>query len=439
MHRVLSLIILLCISYGTAAVAQDVAAEGSIHEGADSIDISSRCALLAARCETDSLRPLYEAHHAALPRHIDLYCRLAFARSTGRLDEVVANIDTLERQCADLFDLRGLLALSDVRCEALRSLGNYTALKRYCRERLDWAYRRGIKASRQRGLLLYKDLAERFYSEPRPSATWRSDRIIVPLSPSWPRLLPVTLCGSDHDVQLPFLYAPDQPMTLISETDAQEVGVTAMGDILKLHTPQSIVQARPARLDSLIIGDLTLRDVMVFIVSDERILPPYDRLLGADLLHHLSYRATSPHCLVASAHPIPPSSGLIISTDKATPVLPQHRVSDYLAAGDLFGLLRNEPSLTFTATDEERGAMEEALNHALTPPDIGSLPEEWRECTMRQPFPGSTPCALMVTPSGLAYEMLDTVTATYRTVPLFSITPTQGHAIDLPNMIIYVP
>lgn len=402
------------------------------------VDIASRCALLAARCENDALRPLYNEYADQLPPHIALYCRLAFARGDGRLQDVVLCIDSLEHQCADLFDLRGLLALSDVRCEALRAMGDYKALKRYCRDRLDWAYRRGIKASRQRNLLMYQDLAGRFADQPSPSVTWGSKRINVPLHADWPRLLPVTMWGSEAAENLPFLYAPDQPVTLISEADAAEAGIVAIGEPVKLRTSSEIVSVTPARVDSMVIGDLTLRDVMVFIVNDESMIPPYNRVLGGDILHHMPYRATSAQCLVASANPLELSPRFVPSSDSNT-ALPPRRVGDYLAAADLFGLLRGEPSLFFTASDDERAAMENALNQALTPPAPDDLPAGWAETVGREPSPASTPHTLMATAAGLAYETLDPETATFRTVYLATVKPIQGHAIDLPNMIIYVP
>ena len=85
-----------------------------------------------------------------LPPHVALFCRLSFARAEGDGVGVEGIVDTLETQFENRFDVRGLLALADVRLDAMYSAGRWKALEQYCRDRLQWCARRNIKASRRK-------------------------------------------------------------------------------------------------------------------------------------------------------------------------------------------------------------------------------------------------------------------------------------------------
>lgn len=252
-------------------------------------DVAQRAAMWAARGDVVPCRTLYdsiaalrpEVRDSLLPPHVALFCRLAFARAEGDGSRVAGIADSLETQYENRFDVRGLLALADVRLDALYSGGRWEDLEQYCRNRLQWCARRNIKASRRKVFRQYLAVATENSDKPPVGIHWRSDSFSVPISRDWPLLIPVS-AGGGHP--LPFMLHSGQRHTLVSEADLREWGIplpaTAPVDI---EVGGRMVKACPVVIDSLHIGEMTLSHIPLFVV-DKEVEAPYNRSVGTDIL-----------------------------------------------------------------------------------------------------------------------------------------------------------
>lgn len=466
---------------------------GCLHAAAQNDDIAERCGHLAARGDVAMLREIYDAQRDSLPKNTELYCRFAFARGRGDNRAISAYVDTLEAQYVDDLDLRGLLALCDVKCEALRQLGEYGELGKYCRSRLDWCAKRSIKASRQVNLKYYLQLAERFASVDPVSEEWGSERFFVPISRDWPLLVPVSIDGTP---ELPFLVSTAQQMSFVSAADAQECGIVVEGAPVTINFRKTAVTATPVVVNDFRVGQLTLHNVMLYVV-DDNIPAPYNRSIGNDLLRHFRQieindqqmmvrRVESavaqlpgvPMCFtvrggldlqqpvdsgyvrysldVSERFDAEDEGNRVMSTDylkrahslvfdfaSMTYVASLPRdyaprpVSDYLDKEDYFDLLRNEASLYFVATDAELADIDMTLIRALTPPDPSTLPAQLRAACITPEQAATlqtTPRQLLVTSKGLILEK-----AEGKYLKTVRLTPSNigRHKIDLTNLKIY--
>lgn len=393
---------------------------------------AERCALLAARGDVEGLRPLYDSVWQTLPPHTEMYCRFAFARAVNDNEQTVRLIDSLETNYADKFDLRGLLALCDVRCEAMRQTGDYVALKKYCKERLDWCYRRGIKISRRENLKFYQQIAERFDASPCTKLEWTSKESIVPVSREWPTMIPVGLAGdSTSEIHvLPFLYAKHQTFTVISEDDALECGVTPIGEPLKIDTNHGKTMARPAMMAHLQLGNLLLHNILVFVVSDNQ-PAPYNRCVGSDVLSRFR------QCIMGDDYLSVSAEGDFLRADHSLrndSVHTSRRVADYIAKHDILGLLRNEASLQLTASEAELNAMDEAINSYFIALEDTPWPK-WLETIVTQEIPDNRQAyRLYNTIDGLVYEYPEN--GRFKTV-ILNAENSKDCLVNLQNMMIY--
>lgn len=477
----LSLILALCLVLGFQ------------HLAAQNDDIAERCATLAARGDVAMLREIYDANRDSLPKNTELYCRFAFARGQGDNRAISAYVDTLEAQYVDDLDLRGLLALCDVKCEALRQLGDYGALGEYCEKRLEWCRKRTIKQSRQVNLKFYQELARRFASRASLTEEWGAAHFFVPVSRDWPLLVPASI---DDGEAMPFLISTAQQTSFISCDDAEECGIIDRGAPLNLNTPRGIVEATPVVVDKFTIGELTLRNVMLFVV-DGSVEAPFNRCIGNDILRHLqqieindqqmlvrrkdSNRVQNPGvpmCFtvrggldlqqpvdsgyvryaldiaqphdfddegnrVLSAEYLKQAHALVFDFHNMTYVASLTRdytprsVSDYLATEDYFNLLRNEASLYFTANEDEMAQVDAALTAALTAPEASTLPRGLQAaCVSPEQAAALTdaPRQLLVTSKGLIFEKIE---GKYRKTILVTERNIGRHKIDLTNLKVY--
>lgn len=474
--RILALCLIFCSSL--CAVAQND-------------DIAERCGLLAARGDVAMLREVYDAWHDSLPKNTELYCRFAFARGRGDNRAISDYVDTLEAEYVDDLDLRGLLALCDVKCEALRQLGEYGALGKYCRSRLDWCTKRSIKASRQVNLKFYQQLAERFADVDPVTEEWGSDRFFVPISRDWPLLVPASI---DDTEEMPFLVSTAQQMSFVSAADAQECGIAVTGEPLTITFRKTAVKATPVVVRDFRVGQLTLHNVMLYVV-DDNVPAPYNRCIGNDLLRHFcqieindqqmmvrrvenSQLPGVPMCFtvrggldlqqpvdsgyvrysldISERYDIEDEGNRVLSTEylkrahslvfdfaSMTYVASLPRdytprpVADYLAKEDYFDLLRNEASLYFVATDAELADIDMTLTKALSPPDPSTLPAALRAaCITPQQAESlkAQPRQLLVTSKGLILEKAE---GKYLKTVLVTPSNIGRHKIDISNLKIY--
>lgn len=456
-------------------------------------NIAERCGHLAARGDVAMLREIYDAQRDSLPKNTELYCRFAFARGRGDNRAISAYVDTLEAEYVGDLDLRGLLALCDVKCEALRQLGEYAALGKYCRSRLDWCAKRSIKSSRQVNLKYYQQLAERFAAVDPVTEEWGSERFFVPISRDWPLLIPASI---DSSQELPFLVSTAQQMSFISAADAQECGIVLTGEPLTINYRKTSVKATPVVVRDFRVGQLTLHNVMLYVV-DDNVSAPYNRCIGNDLLRHFRQIEINdqqmmvrrveggsgqlpgvPMCFtvrggldlqqpvdsgyvrysldiserydmedegnrVMSTEYLKRAHSLVFDFTSMTYVASLPRdyalrpVADYLAKEDYFDLLRNEASLYFVATDAELADIDMALVRALTPPDASTLPAALRAACITPEQASaltSQPRQLLVTSKGLILEK-----AEGKYLKTVRLTPSNigRHKIDLNNLKIY--
>ena len=253
-------------------------------------DVAQRAAMWAARGEVVPCRMLYdsivalrpEVHDSLLPPHVALFCRLSFARAEGDGVEVEGIVDTLETQFENRFDVRGLLALADVRLDAMYSAGRWKALEQYCRDRLQWCARRNIKASRRKVFRQYLAVAAENRDRPPSGILWHADSFSVTISRDWPLLIPVS-AGGGHP--LPFMLHSGQDHTIVSEADLKEWDISLLPTTptVDIEVEGHATKAYVVVVDSLHIGGVTLTDIPVFAVGRE-VEPPYNRVVGTDIL-----------------------------------------------------------------------------------------------------------------------------------------------------------
>lgn len=128
---------------------------------APSDSLSHRLALLAARGDADSLRPLYERVADSLPPYTRLYCQMALARADRRYGRMVACIDTLLDRYPRRLGTNGRFALVELKAGGLRRLGRYDELAAFCRRELKSYRRRRFDRERLGRLAAYERLARR--------------------------------------------------------------------------------------------------------------------------------------------------------------------------------------------------------------------------------------------------------------------------------------
>lgn len=250
---------------------------------AQNLSAADQCVGLAARGEVAQLQQVYDSLQNQLPDYVQYYCRLAFARAKGDNREIVDAIDTLENQYAQHFDDNGLFALCEEKCEALRQLGEYPTLQTYCQNRITKFAESESESSRFDNLKTYQRISNIFTTRQPIKTEWQSNSFAVSISRDWPLLVPVKV--GKHE-EAPFFFDTSSQYTFISKDDAREWGITVLGDPVMLDTPTGFIKARPVIIGQFTIGELTLRDVMVFVVSDE-VAPPYNRTLGNDVMRHM--------------------------------------------------------------------------------------------------------------------------------------------------------
>ncbi len=248
-------------------------------------DVAQRAAMWAARGEVVPCRMLYdsivalrpEVRDSLLPPHVALFCRLSFARAEGDGVGVEGIVDTLETQFENRFDVRGLLALADVRLDAMYSAGRWKALEQYCRDRLQWCARRNIKASRRKVFRQYLAVAAENRDRPPSGILWHADSFSVTISRDWPLLIPVS-AGGGHP--LPFMLHSGQAHTIVSEADLKEWDISLLPTTptVDIEVEGHATKAYVVVVDSLHIGGVTLTDIPVFAVGRE-VEPPYNRVV----------------------------------------------------------------------------------------------------------------------------------------------------------------
>lgn len=250
-------------------------------------DSLRQAALLAARGEVMQLRPLYERVHQRLPRHTNYYCQLAFARAEGRTDDLVALIDTLEQGYERKLGVRGLLALAQERCEALRYQGRWAELARYAEDRLAWAKRRQIRASRQKPLRSYQQLGRYFQDTPSPAVEWRASSFSLPrLAPDSVPVIPVEL-NEQH--QQPALLTPFGRHTIVAASALSTLGINIKEHpTLPITTSTGEELMHAICLDSLRVGQWLVKNLVVYVYDDKNVQVDFPILLGLDVLRRLS-------------------------------------------------------------------------------------------------------------------------------------------------------
>ena len=119
--------------------------------------ISKKVALLAARGDVSALRPIYAKVSDELPTYTRLYCDMALARADenhGRMGEC---IDSLLKFYPKRLGIRGMIALSELRAEALRREGKYAELESYCKKQIKYYKRRNVMERRLEMLRQYQN------------------------------------------------------------------------------------------------------------------------------------------------------------------------------------------------------------------------------------------------------------------------------------------
>lgn len=269
---------------------------------AQPIDSLRQAALLAARGDIPQLRPIYKQVRNRLPLHTELYCRLAFARAVGNSQEVIALIDTLERKYERKFDVRGLLALAQERCEALRYQGDWAALSDYAQNRLDWAKRRGIRVSRKKELEAFKKLGTALLHAPSPSVDWQESQFSITRLPN--DSLPTISVFLNGQEVAPALLTPFGRHTIVAASVLSQLGQDLHEvPTLAITTAEGNEEMKAVKIDSLRIGSCTFRNLVVYAFDDNNMKLEFPILLGLDLLRRLSCLTVSKERILVQKTP----------------------------------------------------------------------------------------------------------------------------------------
>ncbi len=134
----------------------------SVAQRVDLDSLSDRMALMAARGQVDSLRPLYSLWADSLPKPVQLYSLMVLSKADGNHQRVVACIDTLETNYPDHVGTLGLVSLSELKAQALMSQSKYAEASDYIADCLRYYKKKQVRSRQLLALRNMQVRAQRF-------------------------------------------------------------------------------------------------------------------------------------------------------------------------------------------------------------------------------------------------------------------------------------
>lgn len=267
---------------------------------------------LAARGQAFELRPLYLSGRDSLDAYARLRCAWELARAFRQGGEASQYADTLLACYADSLDAAELTLCLRAQAGYFVSAGEWKALRAFCDRYEALSQVHGVH------LPYYRRMADAFQAHPAATVELPPRGCSLPLSPQWPLFVPVEPNGRKP---YPFLLDTGQGYTLLPEAEAKACGLQVLPDTLSVASPTGMLSVSPAYADSLVLGDIVFRHVVVYAVHPGEFADPlYVRVLGCNELLRLPGMVFYPEKLVFPGRPLTldPSGGeLRLSSDGA--------------------------------------------------------------------------------------------------------------------------
>lgn len=280
---------------------------------------------LAARGLAFELRPLYLAGKDSLDDYARLRCAWELARAFSRDNEASRHADSLLACYPDSLDANELTLCLRTQAEHFIAAGEWKALQAFCDRHASLSQAHGVR------LPYYRRMAEAFGAHPASTVERPPHDCGLPLSPLWPLFVPVKPNGQKA---YPFLLDTGQGYTLLPEAEARTCGLHILPDTLSVASPTGLLSVSPAYADSLVLGEIVFRHIVVYAVHpDEYADPLYTRVLGCNELLRLPGMVFYPKKLVFPYRPAgaaPGSGEMRLSADGALRLRAENEGHPYL-------------------------------------------------------------------------------------------------------------
>lgn len=256
---------------------------------------------LAARGLAFELRPLYQTGKDSLDAYARLRCAWELARAFHRDSEASRHADSLLACYADSLDAAELTLCLRMQAEYFVAAGEWKALQAFCDRHEALSQAHGVRLS------YYRHMAEAFQVHPAAMVARPPHDCALPLSPQWPLFVSVKPNGCKA---YPFLLDTGQGYTLLPESEARACGLQILPDTLSVASPTGLLSVSPAYADSLVLGDIVFRHIVVYAVHPGEFADPlYVRVLGCNELLRLPGMVFYPEKLVFPCRPACVASG----------------------------------------------------------------------------------------------------------------------------------
>lgn len=245
---------------------------------------------LADRDRAFELQDLYGSLAGRLDPYARTCCALVLACAFHDGQGALRHSDSLLAHHLDSLDADGLTFCLRAHADLLAASGEWARLRAFCRTYGDLDRPHGVP------LRHYALMAEAWAGLPATTLSRPARDCAVPLSPQWPLFVPVRPNGRAAG---PFLLDTGQSYTLLPEEEARRCGLHILPDTLSVASPAGMLSVSPARADSLVLGDIVFKDLVVYAVHPADYADPvYTRVIGCNELLRLPAMTFHPEKLV---------------------------------------------------------------------------------------------------------------------------------------------
>ena len=224
----------------------------------------SRTRMLQCVEQQDAARLLHEYGMAQI-RALDDYarwrCMLLLAVAYNRQNLAIHTADSLLFHKADSLDANDYLSCVNAAAQACINRGDWKALNRLSTRLMQ---RKKSKLLWGRYLSLSKTFLHR---DTTRTVRAKNSTVELELSPLWPPLTSVNI-GGDYQA---FCLTTGSPHTIITEEDARTSHVALSHDTVSLTSPIGLVKAVTAVADSLVLGPVSLHNVVIYVAVSENL------------------------------------------------------------------------------------------------------------------------------------------------------------------------
>jgi len=245
---------------------------------------------LADRDLPFELQRPYGERAASLDPYARHYCALVLARAFRDEMQALRHSDSLLSHYIDSLDTDELTSCLRTHADLLATRGEWKRLQAFCR-----TYG-SLPRSHGAPLRHYARMAEAWHDRPATTLTRPARDCALPLSPQWPLFVFARPNGGDAG---PFLLDTGQSYTLLPEEEARRCGLQILADTLSVASPTGMLSVSPAYADSLVLGRIVYRHLVVYAVHPADYADPvYTRVIGCNELLRLPAMTFYPEKLI---------------------------------------------------------------------------------------------------------------------------------------------